>query len=281
MRFKIRHDTLLSYPAPVKSVIMALRLTPRSHDGQHIASWRLDVDVDCLMTTSEDAFGNIVHTFDAERPLQRVGVLAEGEVETFDVAGIVRGACERFPPQLYLRETPLTAADANLRSFAAGVAATREGTLDVLHGLLDTIHTTLAFEAAVVGTDTTAAQALVLKRGDSRDFAHVFVACARHLDIPARYVNGFLMHADGGVAEQKTGHDWAEAFVPEIGWIGFDPVNDICPQEAHIRIACGLDYLGAAPVRAAGGGGMSEAPKMIVRAEPKRSRRQSQSQKQS
>ena len=119
MRFRIRHDTLLSYPAPVKSVIMVLRLTPRSHEGQHIASWRIDLDVDCLLTASEDAFGNIVHTFNAEGPLQHVGVLVEGEVETFDAAGIVRGALERFPPQLYLRETPLTAADAQLRAFAA------------------------------------------------------------------------------------------------------------------------------------------------------------------
>ena len=156
MRFRIRHDTLLSYPSPVKSVIMVLRLTPRSHEGQHIASWRIDLDVDCLMTASEDAFGNIVHTFNAEGPLQRVGVLVEGEVETFDAAGIVRGALERFPPQLYLRETPLTAADAQLRAFAARIAATRDDTLDVLHGLLGAIHTTLAFDAELANTDTTA-----------------------------------------------------------------------------------------------------------------------------
>ena len=69
--------------------------------------------------------------------------------------------------------------------------------------------------------------------------------------------------------------------MPDIGWIGFDPVNDICPQEAHVRIACGLDYLGAAPVRAARAGGMSEAPTMTVRIGRKQGKRQSQSQKQS
>lgn len=280
MRFRIRHDTLLSYPSPVKAVIMVLRLTPRSHEGQHIASWRIDLDVDCLLTASEDAFGNIVHTFNAEGSLQHIGILVEGEVETFDVAGIARGALERFPPQLYLRETPLTAADAQLRAFALRVASTRDGPLDVLHGLMGAVHETLAVDTKSAGSETTAAEALAARRGDARAFAHVFIACARHLDIPARYVNGFFMNAESAVG-QSSDHAWAEAFVPDIGWIGFDPVNDICPQEAHVRIACGLDYLGAAPVRAACVGGMGEAPTMIVRAGEKQGKRQSQSQRQS
>jgi transglutaminase-like putative cysteine protease len=280
MRFQIRHDIVLSYPLPVKEVIMALRLTPRSHEGQHIAFWRIDLDVDCLMSPSEDAFGNIVHTFNAEGPLQHAGIVVEGEVETFDAAGIVRGALERFPPPLYLRETPLTAADAQVRAFALRVASTRDGSLDVLHGLMGAVHATLVIDPKSTGTETTAAQALAARRGDPRDFAHVCIACARHLDIPARYVNGFVTHGAGSI-EQSGGHAWAEAFVSDIGWIGFDPVNDICPQEAHVRIACGLDYLGAAPVRAACTGGMGEAPTMTVRADHKQGKRQSQSQRQS
>ena len=77
------------------------------------------------------------------------------------------------------------------------------------------------------------------------------------------------MQPDGSV-EQKAGHAWAEAFVADIGWIGFDPVHDICPQEAHVRIACGLDYLGAAPVLAACAGGTGEAPTISVRVGQKR-----------
>jgi transglutaminase-like putative cysteine protease len=279
MRFKIRHDMVLTYPSPAKSVIMVLRLTPRSHEGQHVAAWRIDLDVDCLINASEDAFGNIVHIFNAEGPLQRVGVVIEGEVETFDAAGIVRGAVERFPPALYLRETPLTAADAALRGFAARVAAPRSGPLDVLHGLMEAVHAALEF-AAESDAERTAAEVLAQKRGAARDFAHLFIACARHLDIPARYVGGFCMPTDNGGDAAKA-HGWAEAFVPGIGWIGFDPMHDICPQDAHVRVACGLDHLGAAPVRAARAGAPGEAPTMIVRADRKQGRRQSQSQKQS
>ena len=279
MRFKIHHDSVLSYSSPAKSVIMALRLTPRSHEGQHIAAWRIDLHVDCLTNSSEDAFGNIVHTFNADGPLQRIGILVEGEVETFDAAGIVRGGVERFPPPLYLRETLLTAPDASLRDFAQRIAAPTKSRLDILHDLMTAVHTTMTVDAEA-GADRTAAAALALKRGDSGDFAHVFVACARYFDIPARSVSGFFMPAENG-DEPARNHGWAEAFVPELGWIGFDPVNDICPQEAHVRVACGLDRLGAAPVRAARIGAPGEAPTMTIRKGPRNRRHQSQSQKQS
>ena len=81
-----------------------------------------------------------------------------------------------------------------------------------------------------------------------QDFTHIFIAAARSLGIPARYVGGYF-HRDDGVIEQDAGHAWAEAFVPELGWVGFDPANGICATDAHVRVAVGLDYLGAAPVR--------------------------------
>ena len=279
MRFKAHHDFVLSYSEPAKSIIMVLRLTPRSHEGQHIVAWRIDLHVDCLMNASEDAFGNIVHTFNVEGPVQRVGILIEGEVETFDAAGIVRGAPERMPAPLFLRETALTAADTPLRAFAAEVAATRSGTLDILHGLMGAIHKTIAFDPEVEA-DASAAAAFAAKRGGAPDFAHIFIAGARHLGIPARYVSGFFapVGTDGGSARL---HGWAEALVPEIGWIGFDAQNNICPQENHIRIACALDRLGAAPLRAARADAPCEAPTITIRKGPRNGKPQSQSQQQS
>ncbi|HWG03693.1 MAG TPA: transglutaminase family protein [Beijerinckiaceae bacterium] len=279
MRFRIHHDFVLSYPAPAKSIIMVLRLTPRSHEGQHIVAWRIDLHVDCLMNASEDAFGNIVHMFNVEGPLQRVGILVGGEVETFDAAGIVRGAPERMPVPLFLRETMPTSADASLRAFAAEVAATRNGTLDILHGLMNAIHATIAFDAEADAT-VAAAEAFTTKRGGAPDFAQIFIACARHLNIPARYVSGFFSPAgdDDGSARM---HGWAEAFVPEIGWIGFDAQNNLCPQENHVRIACGLDRLGASPLRAARADAPCEAPTITIRKGPRNGKPQSQSQQQS
>jgi transglutaminase-like putative cysteine protease len=208
-----------------------------------------------------------------------VGILVGGEVETFDAAGIVRGAPERMPVPLFLRETMPTSADASLRAFAAEVAATRNGTLDILHGLMNAIHATIAFDAKADAT-VAAAEAFTTKRGGAPDFAQIFIACARHLNIPARYVSGFFSPAgdDDGSARM---HGWAEAFVAEIGWIGFDAQNNLCPQENHVRIACGLDRLGASPLRAARADAPCEAPTITIRKGPRNGKPQSQSQQQS
>ena len=104
---------------------------------------------------------------------------------------------------------------------------------------------------------TTAAEAFALKRGVCQDLTHVFIAAARHLGVPARYVGGYFHRADG-VTQQDAGHAWAEAHVPALGWVAFDPANGICATDAHVRVAVGLDYLGAAPVRGARRGGGNE-----------------------
>src|SRR5207237_3124684 len=103
-------------------------------------------------------------------------------------------------------------------------------------------------------TSTTAAEAFALKRGVCQDFTHIFIAAARSIGIPARYVGGYFRRNDG-VIDQDAGHAWAEAFVPDLGWVAFDPTNGISATDAHVRVAVGLDYLGAAPVRGTRYGG--------------------------
>src|SRR5918995_4392487 len=111
MRITISHDTVYRYTTPASGVIQILRLTPRNHDGQYVARWRIDVSTDCRMDQHEDAFGNVTHAFTADGPLHELGVLVEGEVETRDTQGMVRAGVERFPPTLFLRETLLTASN--------------------------------------------------------------------------------------------------------------------------------------------------------------------------
>src|SRR5262249_47606062 len=114
MRIHISHLTSHRYETPAASVIQMLRLTPRNHDGQYVARWRIDVSTDCRLDQHQDAFGNITHVFTADGPLSELAVVVEGEVETRDTQGIVRGAVERSPPSLYLRETALTTTDGSI-----------------------------------------------------------------------------------------------------------------------------------------------------------------------
>src|SRR5438309_1707512 len=119
MRIRVSHLTTYRYHTPAGSVIQILRLTPRNHEGQYVARWRIELSADCRVDQQEDAFGNITHAFTADGPFSELKVLVEGEVETRDTKGVVRGAVERFPPSLYLRETALTTADTGLTAFAA------------------------------------------------------------------------------------------------------------------------------------------------------------------
>lgn len=258
MRIRIRHETRYRYDVPAAGVIQVLRLTPRNHDGQFVVDWRTDVTADCRLDQHEDAFGNIIHTFTAEGPLDELGVLVEGEVETQDTSGLVRGAVERFPPSLYLRETPLTEPDTAIADFAREVrAGGGADTLSLLHSLMARVNAEVAYDTDPTHAATTAAEAFELKRGVCQDLAHIFVAAARRLDVPARYVGGYFCRSDG-VVQHEAGHAWAEAHVEGLGWVAFDPAHCLCATDAHVRVAVGLDYLGAAPVRGTRYGGHNE-----------------------
>jgi transglutaminase-like putative cysteine protease len=277
MRIRISHATTYHYDTPPNGVTQLLRLTPRNHDGQYVVAWRIDLSQDCQLHQHEDAFGNITHSFTAEGPFSELSVAVDGEVETQDTHGLVNGAVERFPPALFLRETALTQADAAIADFAE---TTRAGagqggdTLALLHTLLNELNREITFDTSPTQTATTAAEAFALRRGVCQDLTHIFIAAARQLGIPARYIGGHFFRADG-VTAQDAGHAWAEAHVENLGWVGFDPTNGISTTEAHVRVAVGLDYLGAAPVRGTRYGGSGETLKVAVHVDQARQQAQS------
>jgi len=280
MLIRVSHLTTYRYVTPASSVIQTLRLTPRNHDGQFVMHWRIDVSTDCRLDQHEDAFGNVSHAFTAEGPFNELRVLVEGEVETRDTQGIVRGAVERFPPSLYLRETALTKADDAMSEMASGARAEAGADdLSVLHLLLSRLHDQMEYDADPTHAATTAAEAFAIKRGVCQDLTHIFLAAARSVGIPARYVGGYFRRNDG-VTEQDAGHAWAEAFVQGLGWVAFDAANGLCATDAHIRVAVGLDYLGAAPVRGMRYGGANETLAVSVQVDQARRPSQSQSQSQ-
>jgi transglutaminase-like putative cysteine protease len=122
----------------------------------------------------------------------------------------------------------------------------------------------MTFDEDPTNSGTSAVEAFALKRGVCQDLTHIFIAAARSLAIPARYVGGYF-HRDDGVDEQEAGHAWAEAFVPRLGWVAFDAANGLCATDAHVRVAVGLDYLGAAPLRGTRYGGGGEVMSVKVR----------------
>ena len=244
MHLNIRHDISCRFDLPARNLVSILRICPRSHDGQHVSDWWIDSDIDCGLKMAEDEFGNITHRFSAGGVIEQMTLSASGQVDTFDTAGVTRGSAERLPPEIFLRDTPLTAADADIRQFAETATAKEATELGKLHALLGGINAALAVESS--DDARSAADAFARKSGGIGSQAHVFIACARHLGIPSRFVGGYLVR---GRSDEAACHAWAESYLPDLGWVGFDPVNNLCPRGEHVRRAAAFDALGAALVR--------------------------------
>lgn len=266
MRIRVRHETTYIYETPAKYIIQKLRLTPRSHDGQYVRRWRIEVDQDCRLMEGTDAFGNIVHNFTLMGLFESLTIRVEGDVETEDTSGVVRSTAERLPAALYLRDTDLTEPNDEIVEYASKFRRTDNDRLALLHDLLADLHQRMRYDKDGTASATTAAEAFALGQGVCQDFAHIFIAASRSLGIPARYTGGYLVQTDG-TASSEAGHAWAEAHVDGLGWVGFDPSNGVCTTEGYVRVAIGLDYLGAAPVRGSQSGGRSEKLDVSVHTE--------------
>jgi transglutaminase-like putative cysteine protease len=242
-------------------------MTPGSHDGQYVAEWQIDISSDSRLQVHQDAFGNTTHLL-SEGPTADLTINVEGLIETHDTGGVLRGTDERFPPSFFLRSTSLTEVNPAMAAFSRELRSESEDdVLGFLHALMVQINEHMTFDEDPTNSGTSAQEAFGLKRGVCQDYAHVFIACARAAGVPARFVSGHFLRSDG-VVHQQAGHAWAETFVRDLGWIGFDPANGICTTDAHARVAIGLDYLGAAPVRGTRYGGGMETLTVSVKVEP-------------
>ncbi|MEP7209310.1 MAG: transglutaminase family protein [Alphaproteobacteria bacterium] len=246
MRLSIRHITSYAYAPPADRCALRLKLYPSQFDGQQVMNWKVSVNgtpVAPLLTTG---VGDRESIWTANRSVADVEIVAEGEVETHDAAGVVRGLRDTMRPSVFMRTTPLTAPDPAIEALAASAKA--PAVIDQLHGLCSAVRDAVDYQTG--STDSRTPAALALKRGTGvcQDHAHIFISAARSLGAPARYIVGYLLAE--GTALTET-HAWAEAFTSDLGWVGFDPTNRICPTERYVRLACGLDSADAAPIRGA------------------------------
>jgi transglutaminase-like putative cysteine protease len=263
MRLHVEHETRYAFTAPARYTIQSLRLTPRNHDGQRILSWAIATGSDGPLPAFTDAFGNLTHTLVIDQPHETASIRVAGEVETSDTAGVVRGGFEGIAPAVYLRETALTRRTEALRALADGCQGADRA--ERLHDLMRRIAAAVAYRTGETDVTTTAAEALGRGSGVCQDHAHVFIACTRHMGVPARYVSGYLWSPEGEGHSHAASHAWAEALVPDLGWVGFDPANSTCPTDRYVRVAIGLDYRSAAPVRGVRRGGGEERLDVSVR----------------
>ncbi|MFQ5764618.1 MAG: transglutaminase domain-containing protein [Rhodospirillales bacterium] len=257
MKLTIVHETLYRFGEPANHSIQYLRQTPRQAPCQRVVSWTLSTRGQ--LTPWTDGFDNTVHVVTTDEPHDEIKVVVEGVVETVDTVGVLP-AKDGLPPLIFLRETRFTAAGDGVRGLAEPfrAQAAEEGTLAALHAMMAAIAGQVTYQPGITTVESDAEHAVAEGAGVCQDHAHIFIAAARVLGVPARYVSGYIL-AGSGNDSHLASHAWAEAFVEGLGWVSFDPSNQQSATDAYVRLAIGFDYESAAPVRGHRvGGGFEE-----------------------
>jgi transglutaminase-like putative cysteine protease len=245
MRLKIEHKTSYHYDEPVPYALQQLRLRPKTRAEQSVISWDLQITGGTKQVSFEDEHANTVDLVSFEPGATEIVISCQGEVDVLDTGGVVGKHTGFAPLWLFETSTALTRVGPQVRSLLGALDRSLND-IDLLHALSAQIIEVLPYSTDQTKPDLTAEQALSAGHAVCQDHAHVFLAAARHLGYPARYVSGYLMMNDR--VEQTASHAWAEAHLNGLGWVGFDVSNGISPDARYVRVATGLDYLGAAPV---------------------------------
>jgi len=224
MRIAIDHVWSVEFGFTLQRAVFALRVTPEDGHGQTVASWRIWPDCNARLKTGRDGYGNVLTMLYADGPFERCDVHVSGEVFTGPSSGILAASHpEPLPPPLFLR-APGVAGDApDLAALAIEASEGSDG-IDRLHLL------NVALNKRADGVE-------------AGDLVTMFVAAARRIGFPSRCVSGYLAQGQG-----STPHYWAEAFVADVGWIGFDPSTGLSAGEDHARVASALDLTGVAAI---------------------------------
>lgn len=263
MRYTVRHVTRFTYETPVTESVMEVRMQPRSDGFQRCVHFALTTVPQARVMTYPDQDGNAVHHFDIPARHSRLVVTAEALVDVVERDPIEKdispGAWddidalassgewfEHLAPSTFARSTPA------LSEFARELELNRsEDPLRLLRRLMREMNGRLEYRPKSTRVDSPIDEALTARCGVCQDFAHIFIALARQLGIPSRYVSGYLFprtESESRTAAHAT-HAWAECYLPGLGWSGFDPTNNEDASEGHIRAAVGRDYSDVPPTR--------------------------------
>ena len=260
MQMHILHETRYRYERPVKYSVQSLHLTPRRDLSQRALNWSITSPGRRLEQI--DAYGNISHLLTVEEPHREISIVVRGVVETADTDA--RQDDGPLSPLAYLAPTQLTSPNDELRAFALGALNGTNDPLARAQLLADAVVGAVRYKSGTSDVQDSAAVAFKSGEGVCQDHAHVFIAAARAVGMPARYVSGYLYTGDKNDA---ASHAWVDAWLgPEIGWHSLDVTHQRPAVRTYCRLAVGRDYLDAAPVRGMrqGGGGEKMEASVLV-----------------
>jgi len=259
--YSVRHLTRFRYASPVSESIMEVRMHPRSDTNQHCLSFSLSVSPRCRVFTYRDQYGNNVHHFDIPGDHDQLVIVAESLVEQQmqqDLPAFLAPEAWRELDHLIadgdysemLLPSRFTCATPVLQELAGKLEVVRrDDPLMVVQQLNRRLYEYFDYVPRSTRVDSPIEEAIESRAGVCQDFAHTMIALLRHVGIPARYVSGYLYRGrnDHDRSTPEQSHAWIEALIPQFGWVGFDPTNDLVAAGRHIRTAVGRDYADVPP----------------------------------
>src|SRR5450432_2195253 len=262
MHYSIRHLTRFRYDAAISESVMELRMQPRSEGAQRCASFDLSIRPRTNVTTYHDHLGNLVHHFDIPGHHTNLTIKAEARVEvTAQTLPAAQSTAawneldellaegdywEMLMPSHFAAPTDLLRELARELNFQR-----RDDPVSLLRELTAVLHDTFEYAPQSTEVDSPNDEALLNRRGVCQDLAHIMITLVRGINIPCRYVSGYLFHRaeDHDRSAADATHAWVEARLPGLGWVGFDPTNNLIAGERYIRVAIGRDYSDVPPTR--------------------------------
>jgi transglutaminase-like putative cysteine protease len=261
--YQVRHLTKFLYSDLVSESLMEARMHPRSDNNQRCLSFSLSVSPRCRVFSYRDHLGNNVHHFDIPGEHSQLVIVAEALVEQQPLGEIPESLgpsawaeldalialgdfSEMLLPSEFAKPSPA------LLDLAQRLdVCRRDDPLALLHQLNASLYEWFEYDPRSTHVNSPIDEALASRRGVCQDFAHTMIALVRHVGIPCRYVSGYLYHGEES-KERSTAdatHAWVEAFLPHVGWVGFDPTNNLRAHNRYIRTALGRDYADVPPTR--------------------------------
>lgn len=265
MRYEILHNTHYEYETPVSYLIQLLRLTPRSGAGQNVISWSIGAPT--RLQPQIDVFGNHTHIMTITQPISTLDIDVRGVVEiNEDASGHRFSGMDGISPYIFTQATHFTEANEELTDFAKQYISGPQISESQALRLMQAVQEKIAYTTGSTQVTTTAKEAFAQGRGVCQDQAHVFLACARALGVPARYISGYLNTGDVG---HVASHAWVDVYTDAHEWLSIDITNTCITDGRHCRLAIGRDYDSACPVRGTrlGGGSESMAAHVYVSAQ--------------
>jgi transglutaminase-like putative cysteine protease len=271
MKYRVVHKTEYFYSGIISQCHNIAHLKPRNLPRQQCISHRLEIDPPPVdIAEYEDFFGNQVSYFSIQQPHRNLKIIAVSELHLDEQAkqlplyndlawDDVRARLAN-PREADLREnrhyvldSPLAATSPALASYAKPSFPDGRPLLESVHDLMQRVHREFTYDPGFTTIRTPLSEVLANRRGVCQDFAHLAIACLRSLGLAARYVSGYLETLPLPGQEKLQGadesHAWFSVFLPETGWMDFDPTNNQIPQYQHITTAWGRDFGDVSPLK--------------------------------